>query len=134
MKRRESISSDSMEEIDYAREEARNAARAVRNCSNPLCDEGFISRDEERDGRLYRFAYEHSCYKAWRTAMRDMLIKAGRYEQETGREYPNLVTKDMTYLGRPTHEQISKAEFNELYRDELSRLVGRIGEIREENL
>ena len=129
MKRRESISSDSMEEIDYAREEAREAARAVRNCAHPLCDEGFISQDEERDGRLYRYALEHDCHKAWRRAVRDMLIKAGDYEKTTGREFPDLISSDMFYLSRPVREQISKAEFDEQYRDKLSGLVGKIGKI-----
>ncbi|MFA5467047.1 MAG: hypothetical protein WC251_04265, partial [Candidatus Izemoplasmatales bacterium] len=107
---------DLWEEVELAREEVRKAARAVRNCSDSLCDEGFISRDEERGGRTYRFAYEHDCHKAWRRAAREAREIATRYEEAAKREYVDLFSPDMLYLGRPTHEQISKAEFNELYR------------------
>jgi hypothetical protein len=85
-------------EVESARGVAKNAARAVRNCPESLCEEGY--KDEVCPGRTYRLAHEHSCHKAWRNAMRGMIAKAVEYKNLTGIEYPNLITGDMLYLGR----------------------------------
>lgn len=116
------------DEIRCRQDVVRDAARRIRHCLE--CDQGYIIRNVDRDGRTYQCAEPCDCLRDYKRSGKDLWHKLLEYHGLTGRDYPDAITADMTWYAKPIGERVS-LERLAYWRRRLESLLGGFGDIPE---